>query len=126
MDIDMGKLAEAIQAQEFDSVWTIRGDSVLPCRGPVWAPEVYIDADGGDHLDGPGWSFVSGGMTGQYGYNGPVLHPSEFVGPGVAARLAELSVDYLAFALVVVSDPDDEDQDAGWAIVGYDGAEVVA
>lgn len=120
---DFGVLGAAIQAQEFEAVWTIRGDSVLPCRGPLWAPDAYVDSDGRDCLSGAGWSFVSGGWTGQYGYSGPVMHPSEQVGEGIAVSLSELSVDYLAFALVVVEDLDDEENPAGWAVVGYSGAD---
>lgn len=112
---DLAKLAESIQSQEFDSVWTVRGDNALPCRD-MYAPEVWSDDDG-DHVSGAGWHYVTHGLTGQYGYSGPVMHPSECVGTGIADRIDYLSTDYLAFCIVAVDTLDGES--VGWAIVGY-------
>lgn len=114
-------LAEQMQAQEFDHVWTIQDDAVVDAKGS--APSVYCwQTEGGaymEEVESDEWDLVSHGMTGQYGYNGPVLHASENFSRGMAERLAELVEDYSAFATVVIEDVEDpESEPAGWAIVG--------
>lgn len=48
-----------------------------------------------------GWTLLSG-FTGQYSYNGPVMHPSEFIGGGLERHIRETPGYYVA--LVVESD----------------------
>ncbi len=48
-----------------------------------------------------GWTLLSG-FTGQYSYNGPVMHPSEYIGGGIARYILETPGDYVA--LVMESD----------------------
>jgi hypothetical protein len=54
------------------------------------------------------------GCTGQYGYNGPIMHESEYVGGGMERRILETPGYYVCCA---VYDQDDEDGDYeafGW------------
>jgi len=119
-------LAQTIQAMEFEHVFTIHPDGTVTEPRDVWAPSVYHDEDTDITIDGADWHAIRG-LTGQYSYHGAVMHPSEYVGAGVAGVMWEMAIDAEAtvtFALVVVDVlADDEDEDpepAGWAIVYRD------
>ena len=64
-----------------------------------------------------GWDGLLQGFTGQYGYNGPVMHASEFIGGGIERYILENPGWYCA---VVVNAPDDDgtysSEVAGWSI----------
>lgn len=71
-----------------------------------------------------GWSLLEG-FTGQYSYNGPVMHPSEFIGGGLERHIRETPGHYVA--ITVGSDCnytedgcDEEDgclcESDGWAV----------
>lgn len=63
-----------------------------------------------------GWQPVAG-LTGQYAYNGAVMHPSEYLGGAMAERLAATPGTYAVVA-VESFDPDGGDAEAiGWAIM---------
>ena len=123
----MRTLAERVDAIEFDHPFTILNGEVCDVPG-VWAPEVssYELEDGcwseAELDDSVNWEMVSHGWTGQYGYNGPVMHNSEYIGDRIAERLAEMAEDYKAFAVIAVSCiPLDEDAESdldGWVIAG--------
>jgi hypothetical protein len=119
----MSTLGERVNAVEFDHPFTITNGEVIDVPN-AYAPSVYLaEGEDSETIDGQGWEFVSHGWTGQYGYNGPVMHASEFIGEGIAERLAEIAEDYQAFATVIVDFiPEDEDDQStepvGWAIVG--------
>src|SRR5262245_35140668 len=59
--------------------------ATLPHDSGIYAPEVYHDdvhdmlIDGILHAESLWWEALTG-YTGQYGYRGPVMHASEFVG----------------------------------------------
>lgn len=42
-----------------------------------------------------GWELLKG-FTGQYGYNGPCMHVSEYIGGGLARHILETPGDYVA------------------------------
>ena len=117
---DLDALAERINGFEFDHVFTLHPDGSITEPKNVWAPSVYHDPYADIYMDGSGWKAITG-MTGQDRYHGAVMHPSEYIGRGIA----ELMLDYAAdepvtFAVVVVSDLEAEDYDdnlVGWAIV---------
>lgn len=109
---DFVKLGEDINALDFDTVFRILGGAVVPCAGE-YAPAVYHDEACDVVVDGSGWECFTG-LTGQYSYNGAVMHASEFVGCCIASYLSE-HADEAMFALVVVNCLDSEDA-AGWAI----------
>ena len=73
------------------------------CEG--WVQSVLTDPETDlweDEFNLPeGWQLMTG-YTGQYGYNGPVMHSSEFIGGGMARDILETPGDYVA--LVVESD----------------------
>lgn len=110
---------------EFDRVIRVNADGTVNANVPnVWAPEVYVgtDEDGQisdddertmiSELRSHGWELLTG-WTGQYSYNGPIMHPSEYVG----GRLAEhiLSTPGL-YVVVAVETLDDNEESAGWAV----------
>lgn len=114
---------------EFDQVFVVRSNgqwypNTYPGRN-LFVPSVYGETDPEtgfyeETIDSDDWEFVSEGMTGQYGYNGPVLHPSEYYSEGMYRRLLELHDDYDAFANVAVWDVDSNGEDiVGWVIVGH-------
>lgn len=108
---------------EFDHVIRVDDDGTVT-DGPdnVHAPSVYMDAGTLDaEPDGEGWYLLSG-YTGQYGYNGPVMHSSEFIGGGLADDILSEPGIYAAVVVYAMDDDDDEtDNIAGWAIARYDG-----
>lgn len=109
---------------EFDSPFRVLSATTIETPLPdVWAPNVYGfgDADGQitekETIDSrDDWEFVDG-YSGQYSYSGPVMHPSEFLGGGMARDvLAETGV---TFVVVAVTDANDTTGDGayGWALL---------
>lgn len=98
---------------EMDSTFSIdENGSVVDSPNSVYAPEVYSYEDG--TIEGiNGWEPVTG-FSGQYGYSGPLMHPSEVMGgsnmekyvrenPGTYALVQPSNGDYTPMA------EDDED-----------------
>jgi hypothetical protein len=117
-------LGERVNAVEFDHPFTIEADTVLDVPG-VFAPSVYSweQEDGTWSEAEPedsAWQLVSHGWTGQDRYKGPVMHNSEFIGEGIAERLAEMAEDYRAFAVCAVDciGLDGEQEHDGWVVLG--------
>ncbi len=100
---------------EFDSVVYSHGDGTISNALGVYAPDVW--EEGGElYCDLGDWEGVNG-YSGQYGYGGPVMHPSEFLGGAMAEYVLENPGNY---AMVVVRDEDDLDgEPAGWALMEY-------
>jgi hypothetical protein len=120
---DFARLGEQINAVDFDHVFYIDDGTLTPAARTLvttnhTAPDVELDPSRDVTVSGK-WSAITG-MTGQHGYRGAVMHPSEFIGAGIAQVLAE---DYPAgtlFAVVEVRDEDGSFPDGdpiGWAIV---------
>ena len=122
-------LAERINAFEFGHVFTLHPDGTITEPRGIYAPDVCHDDATDITIDGKGWRALTG-MTGQYGYNGAVMHASEYIGKGIADYLLELAADEpQTFVVVVVECLPDEDEDedadvepAGWAILMADRA----
>lgn len=112
--------AEALnEVMQFETVYQVHPNGTITERHDLRAPDLNQykgdDECWHEHLDDTSWDLLTG-WTGQYGYRGPMMHSSEFVG----GRLAEhiLSTPGL-YALLVPSvlDPDDPDaQPDSWAI----------
>lgn len=112
---------------ELDHVLTVHpGGRVEEARGLHTDELGFIgtDEDGqilDEHEDGwvrdlneRGWEPVTG-CSGQYGYAGPIMHPSEFLGGSMAERLAMTPGTY---AVVMVEADEDGERDAcGWALL---------
>lgn len=115
----MSDLAHRIDALDFGTVFTVRDGEVIKLSNE-YAPSVYHDPDSDVIIDGDGWSCFTG-LTGQYSYHGAVMHPSEYIGDGIAELIAEHAEDDedAMFAIVTVEDFDDEEP-VGWAIAYKD------
>ena len=104
---------------EFDTPVRVSPDRVERVAD-LWAPEVINDPDHDMVIDGlpyrehPEWEALVG-YTGQYSYNGPVMHPSEFIGGGLERDILDEPGTYV---VVEVRDDDTERDDLiGWAVL---------
>jgi len=90
---------------DFDHVIQVHEDGTVT-DGPseVYAPDLYAETVS------DGWELMNG-YSGQYGYSGPVMHPSEFIGGRMADDILTTPGVYVA----VIADGDEEDSD-GWAV----------
>ena len=87
--------------------------------------DLAVDQDGNDIFEmSAGWELLKG-FTGQYGYNGPVMHPSEFIGGGLERHIRENPGYYVALVVNALEDHCDycadcesqiSDEPAGWAV----------
>ena len=94
---------------DFDHVIQVHPDGTVTEPDDVYAPEL----DGGTVQMGYGkWSLLAG-YTGQYSYNGPIMHSSEFIGGRLARDILDTPGMYVA---VVVWADDPNDEPAGWAV----------
>ncbi len=103
---------------EIDHVIAVYPDGTIADapRG-VYAPEVYWSGGEVDYAgaDRAGWSLIEG-YSGQEGYSGPIMHPSEYIGGSLETHIRQ-TPGY--FAAIVVTDLDaeeGEDDAAGWAV----------
>lgn len=116
---------ELNRALEFDCPIVVHaGGRIEPGPANVHAPDVFHDEladmliDGIPHGDSPTWEALTG-YTGQWSYNGPVMHASEYVG----GRLADdiLNEPGVYVVVVVNVEPDElepiDPEPAGWAIL---------
>lgn len=94
----------------FDHVIRVHEDGAITEPTGIYAPEVYDEGGPSPVVSGDGWSLLNG-YSGQYGYAGPVMHASEYIGGGLERDIRETPGYYVA---VVVESLDDEP--AGWAV----------
>lgn len=112
------------EAMEFYHVIKVRAGTFTDAPDNVYAPELYIntdedgqisDTDDEDYASdarGQGWELMTG-YTGQYGYHGFIMHPSELISPAMVTDI--LSQDGL-YVVIAVETTDSADDPAGWAI----------
>lgn len=88
--IDYDKLGEQINAIEFDHAFTLHPDGSIT-DADDYAPMVY-EGDGIEdiEIDSTAWRALTN-LTGQYLYNGAVMHPSEYIGSGVARVMHDMT-----------------------------------
>ena len=123
------------QDVEFGHVVTVHEDGRVTEDATHYAPELSmpVDEDGQDvdtndeglHATAraAGWELLTG-WTGQHGYRGPVMHPSEFVGGGLACYVLDTPGHYVVVSVECYPayevDEDEADaldlEPAGWAI----------
>lgn len=111
------QLEELQRIAEFDHVFTVTpaGAVVDGPRG-IYAPEYYDDTTAAE-LTGAGWEALTG-YTGQYGYSGPHMHASEFIGGRLARDILETPGAYVVVVVAVMPDTEDDDPEpAGWAVL---------
>jgi hypothetical protein len=90
---------------EFDHVIEVHDSGMVSEPTDVWAPELY------DEEVSDGWVLMNG-YSGQYGYAGPIMHPSEYIGGDLARDiLAEPGV----YVALIAKNLDDSEPD-GWAV----------
>jgi hypothetical protein len=94
----------------FDHVIQVLPNRVVVDRADIYAPSLYDGV-----LDGSGWSLLDG-WSGQDGYAGPIMHPSEYIGGGMARWILDNPGVYVA---LVNWDNDSDDAD-GWAVAARD------
>jgi hypothetical protein len=110
---------------EFDHVIRVRGDGTISVPEPhVYAPELHALSDAeGSHLPETdadlhrqareqGWT-LEAGWSGQHGYRGPCMHPSEYVG----GALAEYIIAHPGLWVAVIVNEEDPDASDTWAIL---------
>ena len=115
--IDNATPEQLASAMDFDHVIRVLPGRVIETHPAqtLYAPEMLDD-----EIDSDQWTVLTG-FTGQYGYAGPTLHSSEYIGGG----LAEYILDTPGLYVAIMSDhspqtPEDEaDDEAGQ----YDGVE---
>lgn len=111
---------------EFDHVIEIHEDGRVT-DGPqgVYPPERLEHYDEVDPCGLLGdWELVTAGYSGQYGYPGPIMHNSEYVGGRLAEDILDTPGLYVALVCYWPVDPDASDEDReidgdyaeGWAV----------
>lgn len=102
---------------EFDCpIQVHEGGTVTAAPAGIHAPNLMDD-----ELDDGRWEFFSIGYTGQHGYNGPVMHNSEYIGGRLETDI--LTEPGVYVAVVAYWSPDGEapegepDTIEGWAVV---------
>lgn len=114
------------RAVEFDSPFRIEEDGTLTRPLPdVFAPEVW-HVEGERHPNDveipDGWTAWSVGYTGQYSYNGAVMHSSEYIGGRMARDLLEDPGTYVVCSVEVHPEDayegeGDDPAPAGWIVL---------
>jgi hypothetical protein len=118
---------ELDELMDFGRTIHVHEDGSVTTDGPDCGEVLVLDIDGDGGADDPtpydvqmylgrGWSLLSG-FTGQYGYNGPIMHSSEFIG----GRLADYILTVPGYYCNVVVDAypiseDAESENVGWAV----------
>lgn len=93
---------------EFDHVIEVDADhNVTDAPVDIWGPEVHND----DVDQGGGWTLLNG-YSSQFGYPGPEMHPSEYIGGALAEAILATPGYYVA---TVICDPD-SDEATGWVV----------
>lgn len=106
-------------AVEFDCPFTVTAPGMI-APADVYAPAVWDDGAGGEIIESAAWRFYSHGYTGQYGYRGPVMHPSEYLGGRLARDILK---DPGTYVVTAVNDPEDLDALIGWTVLRLRGDE---
>ena len=101
-DIEVIRIVRAVEIRDFpwDTAVEI-GEASNPIGGvrqtvrrvesdsrEFWVPEVLNSATDDIYIEGEGWEALKG-FSGQHAYNGAVLHPSEYMGGGLARHMLE-------------------------------------
>ena len=101
------------EAMEFDSVIYSHGDGTISDAYSMRGPYVHIaEQEDGEWVEetlGEPWELLSG-LSGQYGYSGPHMHASEYIGGGLARHILETAGFYVV--TVVTPMPFDECEEA--------------
>lgn len=102
----------SLESVEFDRPFAVDTGGVVTWADGYHAPSVY-GSDGEVDIDSDQWEFFSTGYTGQYGYNGPVMHDSEFLGGRLARDILETPGVYVLCPVYW------EDDSEGWVVLRH-------
>lgn len=112
-----------------DGAGNVTDDRQATAVAPMANEVVYqvLDDDGqciNDDVEDlyKGWTLLRG-WTGQYGYNGVTMHPSEFIGGRLERHIRENAGYYVAVVVDGMYNDgrdDDDDRNIGWAIAYSD------
>lgn len=110
---------------DFDHVIRVHADGTVTDAHDVYAPELFQDEgpDGiwRETLHADGWTLMNG-YTDQYGYNGPMMHQSEFIGGRMADDILSQPGYYVA-VYPICTDAEGNDVEADSWAVAYRPAE---
>lgn len=90
---------------EFDRVIRVDEDGTVSEPSDVYEPDLYDDEVS------DGWTLLFG-WSGQYGYSGPIMHPSEFI----VGRLADHILSTPGFYVALINEGSEDDASPGWAV----------
>lgn len=105
-------------AMDFDHCVTVHDDGTVTDAVGVWAPTLMDE-----ELDSNKWEFFTTGYSSQYGYSGPIMHNSEFIGGRLADDILSTPGTYVSVVAYWTGEDetDDDENDEpiveGWAIV---------
>jgi hypothetical protein len=84
----------------------------------VHAPSVWHDDTADIVIESDQWEAFSVGYTGQWSYNGAVMHASEYLGGRLADDILETPGVYVVVAVEVFPEEGDEEPEpAGWTVL---------
>lgn len=113
---------------EFDRVYLIDAEGrITEPEGAPMPPDIWDDPRGDVSVEGE-WDVLRG-FTGQYGYRGAVMHPSEQWGEWAVAELTRLAAgsdDPVLFVVLEVPEADGRYPDGdpiGWVVAHRDRTE---
>lgn len=86
---------------EFDSAFGVDVDGNIIDAPNVYAPRVEHSDTEDIYIDSDEWEAFSIGYTGQYSYNGAVMHADEYLGGALAAAILSTPGTYVVTAVEV-------------------------
>lgn len=88
------------ELMEFDRVIRVAEDGTITKPHDIHCyADLNVAPNGNDEFDlSDGWELLKG-FTGQYSYNGPVMHASEFIGGGLERHIRETPGYYVALVV---------------------------
>jgi hypothetical protein len=109
-------------AVEFDSPFRVNDDGTISdAYGEHYAPDVYLSESTDIEIESDDWEALTG-YTGQYGYNGAVMHPSEYLGGGLARDVLDTPGVYVVVEVRDLDNDYPEGDPIGWAILKHQTA----
>lgn len=106
------------QSVEFDVPFLVHADGTISRSDERAYLEVNDDTLG--QSVGGAWCLLRN-WTGQHGYNGPTMHPSEYLGGALARHVLETPGTYVLLISYAFDDEDpDDDGMAGWCIAYHE------
>lgn len=110
---------ELNDAAEFFSPFLVNEDGTVELSGNFEPDEVIGNyPERGDIFISDGWTAWSHGYTGQWGYSGPVMHDSEYLGGRLAEDILSTPGEYCLMPVTYLGYLGWEDsQDEGWIVL---------